>query len=112
MQNPTKAASVYVIRTDDSLQNTYKVTLDHREVYALQSGEYAKFLVNPGHHAIGVKCFGGFVPVMWKQEVKVYFAPKKRYYFLISPTLKCAGIKRISAEEGRFSVSSRREVSK
>lgn len=91
----TKAAKVVVARVSSVVgaANGYIVALDGKDLLGIGSGEHAEFLLPPGDHYIGVKCFGGFTPTWKENSLKFEATAAKASYFVVSPNLSCAAIK-------------------
>ena len=101
------ASELLIIRSGSIIgaTNSYKIALDHQDIFAIRIKEYIKFLVTPGEHSFSVKCFGGWSPTWKKDTFRLMCAPRQTYYFLVSPGKRCAKIEPITKEEGLAWVS-------
>jgi hypothetical protein len=100
-QFPTTATSphapeVFIFR-DNSLVGwgfTLKVALDDAVIAHLRAGEYVKFSLAPGLHALGLT----------KATETIALEPDQKYYFLISPDYTQFGfrISRIGTEKAEY----------
>ncbi len=107
VSSPSTAAEVIIVRNKSMFgaTNSFKITLDGQEILGIRTGEYTQFMVEPGTHSIGVKCFGGWTPT-WKEDKKEFsFKAQTRYYFLVGPVdifeEACAGIEQVAEQEGK-----------
>jgi hypothetical protein len=101
IDNPAECGKVVVVRISCFVGSAinYTVALDGRDLFYIHSGEHTEFLVQPGDHYIAVKCFGGWTPT-WKEDSKKFVASAAAVnYFKISPSMSCADIISIAADE-------------
>jgi hypothetical protein len=108
-----RSGEITVIRVSSivGVANSYIVTLNGTDVFAIRSGQYTKFKFNEGEHYIGIKCFGGWSPT-WKQDsLRFTIAPNSSLYFLVSPNMSCASIVSIAEADGRNRMQSSEYVS-
>jgi hypothetical protein len=98
---PEKAAEVVVIRENSFYGGgkTYRILLDDREIFGINSGEYTRFKVSHGKHSVGVKCNVSFgIPMTDKIDVDL--EPKISSYYFLSKKFQCASIEPKPAQEG------------
>ena len=95
-----RSGEITVIRAKSIVgaTNSYIVTLNGADVFAIRSGQYTKFKLSEGEHYIGIKCFGGWTPTWKEDSLKFTVTSKSNTYFLVSPNLSCASI--VSIIEG------------
>jgi hypothetical protein len=110
------APELFVIRSDvsDFLSNkfglSHKIVVDDVDVFFLDAWRYTNFVIAPGNHKIGVKCFGGWSE-SWKEDnLTIMFESKGTYYFKISQNLRCASITLIDASEGLSLIRESRHI--
>jgi hypothetical protein len=105
LSDPDQASEVTVIRKKSvvAAANSYKITLDGKDVFWMRSGQYTTFMVDPGSHVIGVRCFGGLLPMWFHDTVEFMFEPRQTHYFTVDPYggLKCAKIEIVDQAEAR-----------
>lgn len=107
------AGEVTVIRISSIVgaTNSFKITLNGKEIFGIRSGQYTTFKLNEGKHEIGIKCIGGWAPT-WKEEtVKLTVSRNSNSYFLVGPGRRCAYIRRITEEEGQERIQKSEYVS-
>jgi hypothetical protein len=90
------AAEVFIFR-DNSMIGwgfTLKVALDQAVIAHLRAGEYVKFSLAPGLHALGLT----------KATETIALEPNQKYFFLISPDYTQFGfiISRIGTEKAEY----------
>ena len=90
--------------------NSYYVTLDGQDIFAIRVGQYTKFKIVSGVHHIGVKCFGGWSPTWKEDSIAFDLTPGGQTYFVISPDMSCADIKPIGKDEGERRISASEHV--
>lgn len=97
------AAKVVVVRISSLVgaANGYIVALDGKDLLGIGSGEYAEFLVPPGEHYLGVKCFGGFTPTWKEDSIKFEAKPLSSNHFVVSPNMNCAAVRAADEQETR-----------
>ena len=98
---PEDANQVFVIRGANlpAATNSYKLTVDGQAILAMFAGEYTRFLLQPGRHTLGVRCFGGWSPTWKEKKIDVLLAPRTNSYFLVTPN-NCAKIEPIADNDG------------
>jgi hypothetical protein len=102
---PDKAAEVVVIRENSFYggAKTYRILLDDREIFGINSGEYTRFKVSYGKHSIGVKCNVSFgIPM--SDKIDIDLEPKTTSYYFLSKKFQCANIEPKLAQEGEVLV--------
>lgn len=108
------AAQVIVARNRNPIgaANSNEVTVDGTKVLAIRVGEYARLTLDPGNHTLGVRCFGGWIPMWNEDRIDVSLAPKAVKYFLISPSggLACSEIEPVDERAGEEYVRGGTEI--
>ena len=79
----------------------YWATLDDEDIAGLLVKQNVSFILPPGKHSLGVRCFGGLWPMWWHDQIHVVISNSVKRYFLLSPYfLGCAEIEEIQSSEG------------
>ena len=96
-------AEIYIVRNSNVFGSAvnYTVTLDSREILGIGIGEYTSFKVNPGKHAVGVKCNGGWAPGEHFNEKKAQVERGSIHYFMPRAGGVCAVIEVINEEKAK-----------
>lgn len=102
MDENSSSTNVSIIRNYNYIQGGYHFwpTVDGQDIAGLLPRQHVSFRVQPGHHVLGVRCYGGLWPKWWHDEVEIDLTTNENRYFLITPyILGCAEIDDITEEK-------------